>query len=207
MKKIIIQIVVLLIFTMANHTMAMVEDSYVYIFHLYYDGQTLTKDRDYKEEYEIAVENLEKREADKLGFYGELMSAKGESLRAFYVQPLAVGKTEVRVSYDPSAEKAVFFGAGGKKLYTVDVSGSVICKIDGYCFDTAGENYKNCPEDCKTEAIEMPDIVADPNDVESPQETDEGVGVRYFIIAGAVILVGLAGGLLFLMNRAGTKGS
>jgi hypothetical protein len=53
----------------------------------------------------------------------------------------------VLAPYYPSAEKIDVY-SGANMLFSIDVSASSICVIDGLCNEEAGEQELNCPNDC-----------------------------------------------------------
>lgn len=132
------------------------KNSSIYRFHLYYDSGQLYANRDFKFKYDI-IPNLFVPEniTTAKPFSADIIGVKGNTLTIFRFDPqkgkpsFTKGAINVDGPYFADAQKVNFYDDKNKLLLTLDVSGSSFCNDDGTCNSDVGENYLNCPNDCK----------------------------------------------------------
>lgn len=164
MKKIISIFIIFLAFlSLAVKADEMpVEQSFVYIFHLYYDNGDILSDRDFKVKYEILAEEFKAEGiASKEAFKGDVVSNTDKILTNFTFDPTKgnlsfKGKFKTRAPYFADAKNVNFYNPNGQKLLTIDVSDSSFCNNDMVCDEDRGEAYTNCPNDCKDTTLVGP---------------------------------------------------
>jgi len=132
------------------------QQNFVYRFHLYYDNGQLFANRDFEFKYDVIPDDFVPETVSMThAFRGEIVSGKGEILYSFRFDPqkgnsaFKKGGIAVDGPYFANAAKVNFYNDKNQLLLTLDVSGSSFCNDDGVCNKDVGENYQNCPNDCK----------------------------------------------------------
>jgi len=164
---------------------------FVYLFHLYYDNGKLFADRDFEFKYDlIAEEFVPETITTDSPYKGEIVSIKGSVLATFSFDPkrgnasFKVGKISVKGPYFADAAKVNFYDNRNQLLLTIDVKESSFCNDDGICDKDVGENYKNCPNDCKELLPSLSPSISQP-----PVAGGKPSPLVFIIIAAAIIIV------------------
>ncbi|MEK9177868.1 MAG: hypothetical protein AAB777_01970 [Patescibacteria group bacterium] len=130
--------------------------NFIYRFHFYYDSGQLFANRDFEFKYDVIPDDFTPETVSAASsFRGEIVSGKGEILSSFRFDPkkgnpnFAKGAIAVDGPYFANAAEVNFYNARNQKLLTLDVSGSSFCNDNGICNSDVGEDYQNCPNDCK----------------------------------------------------------
>lgn len=141
---------------LADETSPWSTQFYSYRFHLYYDNGQLFANRDFNFKYDIISDDfIPEVISTTHPFRGEIVSGKEEVLSSFRFDPqkgnpvFKKGGIAVDGPYFANAAKVNFYNGTNQLLLTLDVSGSSFCNDDGTCNSDVGENYQNCPNDCK----------------------------------------------------------
>lgn len=158
-KKITIVSFIFLGLTLSSFVLAdavSTQQNFIYRFHLYYDSGQLFANRDFEFKYDVIPDDFTPETVSAASsFRGEIVSGKGEILSSFRFDPkkgnptFAKGAIAVDGPYFANAAKVNFYNVANQLLLTLDVSGSSFCNDDGVCNKDVGENYQNCPNDCK----------------------------------------------------------
>lgn len=124
---------------------------FVYLFHLYYDNGQLFADRDVEFKYDLIAEPYAPLAVNQAAAYkGEVVNLLGKVEGAFSFNPaLTKGKILVKGPYFSDADKVNFYNPQGKLLLTIPVGDSSVCNDNGRCESDVGEDFYNCPNDCK----------------------------------------------------------
>ena len=147
-----------IIFILPFSVLAVAQDDFVYtyVFHLYYDSSKLVKDRDFETAFDLVAEEFVQQPVGQPEFNGEILSVNSRNLANFKfgltseVARTGKGKISVLAPYFTDAKTAVFYNANGDRLLTIDLAPyGPVCNDDGTCNSDVGENYQNCPNDCK----------------------------------------------------------
>lgn len=132
------------------------QQNFIYRFHLYYDNGQLFANRDFEFKYDVIPDDFVLETVNvATSFRGEIVSGKGEILSSFRFDPkkgnlsFAKGAIAVDGPYFANAAEVNFYNSQNQKLLTLNVSGSSFCNDDGICNADVGEDYTNCPNDCK----------------------------------------------------------
>lgn len=132
------------------------QQNFIYRFHLYYDKGQLFANRDFEFKYDVIPDDfVAETVSAATSFRGEIVSGKGEILSSFRFDPkkgnpgFTKGAIAVDGPYFANAAKVNFYNGTNQLLLTLDVSGSSFCNDDGTCNKDVGEDYQNCPNDCK----------------------------------------------------------
>jgi hypothetical protein len=189
---IIIYLVVLGLFIFSPFSQAdKVADAYpfVYLFHLYYDNGKLLADRDFEFKYDLIAEEFTPETISTDSPYkGEVVSIKGSVLATFSFDPrrdnpnFKAGKISVKGPYFADAARVNFYDGHNRLLLTIDVWGSSFCNDDGICNEDVGEDYKNCPNDCKGASLS-------PSISQPPVAGGKPSPLVFIIIAAAIIVI------------------
>jgi len=164
---------------------------FVYLFHLYYDNGKLFADRDFEFKYDLIAEEFTPEAITTDSPYkGEVVSVKGAVLATFSFDPkrgnagFKTGKISVKGPYFADASKVNFYDNRNQLLLTIDVKESSFCNDDEICDRDVGENYKNCPNDCK-ELLPSPL----PSVSQAPVAGGKPSPLVFIIIAAAIIVI------------------
>ncbi len=127
-----------------------------YRFHLYYDNGQLFADRDFEFKYDLIAEQFTPETlTTQTPYKGEIVNVQNETETTFQFDPkqgnpkFAKGKISIKGPYFADAAKANFYDDKNQLLLALDIGGSSFCNDDGTCNSDVGENYQNCPNDCK----------------------------------------------------------
>lgn len=141
---------------LADETSPWSTQFYSYRFHLYYDNGQLFADRDFEFKYDLIAEQFTPEAlTTQTPYRGEIVSVQNETKATFQFDPrqgnpkFTKGKISIRGPYFADAQKVNFYNDKNQLLLTLDVSGSSFCNDDAVCNSDVGENYQNCPNDCK----------------------------------------------------------
>lgn len=148
-------------------------DEWSYLFHLQYKEGVLGVNDSEKEPY-TSIPQLFTATTDPAttDFSGTIVSGKGKKLATFgFNKPtsmvVSLGKSilDVRAPYFANADHVTFFDKRGKRLFDVSVRGSSFCNDNNICNANVGENSVNCPNDCASGEIIMPQIIPPPIEI------------------------------------------
>ncbi len=153
----------------ADETLPWSSQFYSYRFHLYYDNGQLFANRDFNFKYDIISDDFTQEVVSTTHpFRGEIVSGKEEVLSSFKFDPqkgnpvFKKGSIAVDGPYFTNAAKVNFYNNKNQLLLTLDVSGSSFCNDDGTCNSDVGENYQNCPNDCRPPVTPTPVLTTIP---------------------------------------------
>jgi len=179
---------------------------FVYLFHLYYDNGRLFADRDFEFKYDlIAEEFVPETITTDSPYKGEIVSIKGSVLATFSFDPkrgnasFKVGKISVKGPYFADASKVNLYDNRNQLLLTIDVRESSFCNDDGICDRDVGENYKNCPNDCKELLPSLSPSISQP-----PVAGGRPSPLVFIIIAAAIIVIAVLVIWVIIKKRKGT---
>lgn len=166
---------------------------WTYLFHLYYDNGQLLADRDFEFKYDLVAEEFApETTATSNSYKGEVVSGKDKILAIFNFDlkhgnpSFTKGKISVKGPWFANASQVKFYNSQGQLLLTLDIGGGSFCNDDDICNSDVGENYANCPNDCKA-----PPVIGD-----QPSFLDRLPRVVFWGALGGIIVI------VFLVVRA-----
>ena len=201
MKKILITLITLFSAVgLFNSASAMEFDpiDFSYVIHLYYDRGNLISNRDFKFQYDVIGENFEDNKTKIPDPYtGEIISTKGVILSVFPFDPkradpnFARFPLDVKAPYFANAGTINFYDDSHKLLLTISVGETSVCNENNICEDQSGEDFRNCPVDCKASLPVTPAFTPSASPVAKESNTS--------ILNIVLITLGLIGGISVLI--------
>ncbi len=172
---------------LADETSPWSTQFYSYRFHLYYDNGRILADRDFEFKYDLVAEQFAPEAlTTQTPYMGKILNIRNDTKATFLFDPkrgnpkFTKGKISVKGPYFADAAKVNFYDDKNQLLLTLDIGGSSFCNDDGVCNSDVGENYQNCPNDCKKPS---------PSPVYQPPVSSVWQNMLILIIAAVAIIV------------------
>jgi hypothetical protein len=166
-----------------------------YLFHLYFDEGEIAVDPNYRFPYDIIPEpasgSANPYRAEVVNFLNKVgMSVNFDPQQG---NPnFRSGSFSVEIPYVADGREVNFYNGQNRKLLTVPVSDTSFCDDDTACETEFGEDYLNCPYDCKEAILPGPGQASPSVPDQSGENGQSGRNYLIWIIIGAGILAGTA---------------
>lgn len=178
------------------------QGDFSYYLHLYYDNGRLVFNRDAQLKYEVALDTYKPEQAaEATSYVGELVSVSGVKIAKFSFDPtkgdasFKKGVVDVKAPYYDNAKLINIYNNQRLLLLSVDVSGTLACNENKICEENLGENFDNCPNDCKAgpspSLSTTPEVSVAPSIFPTPSGGSNGWLGKLLVILAIAAVAGL----------------